>query len=273
MAPPTAPKRFRSLEIEPEPSKRLKLMHGPERPCSALPSRPTYPEPETANSPPGWVIASEPMYREELEERRILTERPGDRATIPLLSVDRPCSVLHAQPTYLESNTASAPPERVITSEPMYREELQERQILTERPRDRASVPLRWARLYSPSMPYLPEEHTVVEEHSRHSERADKGRATGFAFPTAVADRSAYRETQPPSSISPSDGRHSPRRGPTSSISSGPSPRAEELDAHDGAQNEAVLAVVTEGRRLYIGNLAYATTEGDLDEFFKGYRV
>lgn len=39
------------------------------------------------------------------------------------------------------------------------------------------------------------------------------------------------------------------------------------------ANNEAVLNLVQEGRRLYIGNLAYATTEGDLNEFFKGYLV
>lgn len=38
-------------------------------------------------------------------------------------------------------------------------------------------------------------------------------------------------------------------------------------------QSEAVLAVVAEGRRLYIGNLAYATTEGELNDFFKGYLV
>lgn len=41
----------------------------------------------------------------------------------------------------------------------------------------------------------------------------------------------------------------------------------------DAAQSDAVIAVVEEGRRLYIGNLAYATTEGDLNEFFKGYLV
>lgn len=41
----------------------------------------------------------------------------------------------------------------------------------------------------------------------------------------------------------------------------------------NAAQNETVLAIVAEGRRLYIGNLAYATTEGDLKEFFKGYLV
>lgn len=34
---------------------------------------------------------------------------------------------------------------------------------------------------------------------------------------------------------------------------------------------EAVLASAAEGRRLYIGNLAYATTEGELQAFFKGY--
>jgi RNA recognition motif-containing protein len=38
-------------------------------------------------------------------------------------------------------------------------------------------------------------------------------------------------------------------------------------------QNDAVLASAAEGRRLYIGNLAYATTEGELTNFFKGYLV
>ena len=41
----------------------------------------------------------------------------------------------------------------------------------------------------------------------------------------------------------------------------------------NAAENEAVIASVAEGRRLYIGNLAYATTEGDLKEFFTGYSV
>ena len=39
----------------------------------------------------------------------------------------------------------------------------------------------------------------------------------------------------------------------------------------NAAQNEAVIASAAEGRRLYIGNLAYATTEGDLKDFFQGY--
>ncbi|KAH0544592.1 hypothetical protein FGG08_001241 [Glutinoglossum americanum] len=39
------------------------------------------------------------------------------------------------------------------------------------------------------------------------------------------------------------------------------------------AANEAAAASATDGRRLYIGNLAYATTEGELKEFFKGYLV
>lgn len=39
------------------------------------------------------------------------------------------------------------------------------------------------------------------------------------------------------------------------------------------ANNDAVLASAAEGRRLYIGNLAYPTTEGELKEFFKGYLV
>ena len=41
----------------------------------------------------------------------------------------------------------------------------------------------------------------------------------------------------------------------------------------NASQNEAVLASAAEGRRLYIGNLAYATTEGELKEFFKDYLV
>lgn len=39
------------------------------------------------------------------------------------------------------------------------------------------------------------------------------------------------------------------------------------------AANEAASASAAEGRRLYIGNLAYPTTEGELKEFFKNYLV
>jgi RNA recognition motif-containing protein len=39
------------------------------------------------------------------------------------------------------------------------------------------------------------------------------------------------------------------------------------------AANEAASVSAAEGRRLYIGNLAYATTEEELKEFFKGYLV
>ena len=39
----------------------------------------------------------------------------------------------------------------------------------------------------------------------------------------------------------------------------------------DGAAQEGVLASAAEGRRLYIGNLAYATTEAELKDFFSGY--
>ena len=41
----------------------------------------------------------------------------------------------------------------------------------------------------------------------------------------------------------------------------------------NAAENEAVLAAAEEGRRLYIGNLAYATTEGELKSFFTGFSV
>lgn len=41
----------------------------------------------------------------------------------------------------------------------------------------------------------------------------------------------------------------------------------------DATQNGTSTASADEGRRLYIGNLAYATTEGELEEFFKGFNV
>ena len=41
----------------------------------------------------------------------------------------------------------------------------------------------------------------------------------------------------------------------------------------NASQNEAVIASAAEGRRLYIGDLAYATTEGELKDFFKDYLV
>lgn len=41
----------------------------------------------------------------------------------------------------------------------------------------------------------------------------------------------------------------------------------------NAAIHDSVLASAAEGRRLYIGNLAYATTEGELKAFFSGYDV
>lgn len=41
----------------------------------------------------------------------------------------------------------------------------------------------------------------------------------------------------------------------------------------DSTGQDAVPASAAEGRRLYIGNLAYATTEGELKQFFAGYDV
>ncbi|KAF2497531.1 RNA-binding domain-containing protein [Lophium mytilinum] len=52
-----------------------------------------------------------------------------------------------------------------------------------------------------------------------------------------------------------------------------PSAGAEGDKSTSAAQDEAVIASAAEGRRLYIGNLAYATTEGELKEFFKDYLV
>lgn len=43
--------------------------------------------------------------------------------------------------------------------------------------------------------------------------------------------------------------------------------------AANDAQIDAVNAIVAEGRRLYIGNLAYATDGEALNDFFKGFLV
>ncbi|KIW71107.1 hypothetical protein PV04_03312 [Phialophora macrospora] len=45
------------------------------------------------------------------------------------------------------------------------------------------------------------------------------------------------------------------------------------IEDTSAANNEGVLASAAEGRRLYIGNLAYATTEAELKQFFSGYDV
>ncbi|OAP56949.1 hypothetical protein AYL99_09061 [Fonsecaea erecta] len=45
------------------------------------------------------------------------------------------------------------------------------------------------------------------------------------------------------------------------------------IEDTSAANNESVLASAAEGRRLYIGNLAYATTEAELKQFFAGYDV
>tara|TARA_R110002060_G_scaffold62568_2_gene71933 strand:+ start:318 stop:557 length:240 start_codon:yes stop_codon:yes gene_type:complete len=55
------------------------------------------------------------------------------------------------------------------------------------------------------------------------------------------------------------------------SISDKPADTTTTGDKDKSATNDAVLASAAEGRRLYIGNLAYATTEGELQAFFKGY--
>jgi RNA recognition motif-containing protein len=41
----------------------------------------------------------------------------------------------------------------------------------------------------------------------------------------------------------------------------------------DTAAQESISASAAEGRRLYIGNLAYATTEAELKQFFSGFDV
>ncbi|THC93148.1 hypothetical protein EYZ11_007391 [Aspergillus tanneri] len=51
-------------------------------------------------------------------------------------------------------------------------------------------------------------------------------------------------------------------------------PEATNGTAPATAQSTDAAAVsADEGRRLYIGNLAYATTEGELKEFFTNYKM
>ena len=45
------------------------------------------------------------------------------------------------------------------------------------------------------------------------------------------------------------------------------------IEDPSAANQEAISASAAEGRRLYIGNLAYATTEAELKQFFSGYDV
>ncbi|EPQ67352.1 Bgt-3360 [Blumeria graminis f. sp. tritici] len=52
-----------------------------------------------------------------------------------------------------------------------------------------------------------------------------------------------------------------------------PDNQASTDNAPGGAQLDPVATSAVEGRRLYIGNLAYATTEGELQELFKGYLI
>ena len=50
----------------------------------------------------------------------------------------------------------------------------------------------------------------------------------------------------------------------------------EQTNLETPATNEADVAhaaSAAEGRRLYIGNLAYSTTQDQLKEFFKGFSV
>lgn len=60
---------------------------------------------------------------------------------------------------------------------------------------------------------------------------------------------------------------------PSATATDGASVGASDNKPINASQNEAVIASAAEGRRLYIGNLAYATTEGELKEFFKEYLV
>lgn len=64
----------------------------------------------------------------------------------------------------------------------------------------------------------------------------------------------------------------------TDNVASAPATTAPEATTNGTApapaqSTDAAAASADEGRRLYIGNLAYATTEGELKEFFKNYKM
>jgi RNA recognition motif-containing protein len=59
----------------------------------------------------------------------------------------------------------------------------------------------------------------------------------------------------------------------TSSLDNAPTTESTGAHQPTAAEDEAVRASAAEGRRLYIGNLAYATNEGELKDFFKDYLV
>ncbi|KKK17185.1 RNP domain protein [Aspergillus rambellii] len=52
-----------------------------------------------------------------------------------------------------------------------------------------------------------------------------------------------------------------------------PATEAPNGTAPAASSTDAAAASADEGRRLYIGNLAYATTEGELKEFFTNYKM
>lgn len=51
----------------------------------------------------------------------------------------------------------------------------------------------------------------------------------------------------------------------------GDQPQSKSVISNPPKHDQAGLASAAEGRRLYIGNLAYAATEEDLQSFFRGY--
>ena len=56
-------------------------------------------------------------------------------------------------------------------------------------------------------------------------------------------------------------------------INEAPNGTAPQEQQQQQQPTDAAAASADEGRRLYIGNLAYATTEGELKEFFKNYKM
>lgn len=53
----------------------------------------------------------------------------------------------------------------------------------------------------------------------------------------------------------------------------GTAPAQDQQQQQQQQPTDAAAASADEGRRLYIGNLAYATTEGELKAFFQNYKV
>jgi hypothetical protein len=99
---------------------------------------------------------------------------------------------------------------------------------------------------------------------------------TGFSTPGKKSTKtSTLRVINPQTTSSNMSVEAATAQMANTSLTDAPSAQGASADdkTTSAGQNEAVAASAAEGRRLYIGNLAYATTEGELKDFFKDYLV